>query len=667
MSWVEELPASPTGSEEMQAARYLSDDQIRRFRGAGGKELLERQKTKDRKGVARERFVSRQEETVRLCEDYAGGRVELPSDGDDPWKLLAGSQCRICSRRPLVAYCDKCSLELCGLCATRQGIAAFAWVCLDCECQSDDEDLDQTKLLIACQNDDVQKRTTVVAVPSPQAVSYLSGSIAQRSLGNRDWGAEVAWWAEVKRKDWALHDERPVMPSAALEEVKRTSRENAIETGDSARHGRASSSSCTVGPNKRMTKVKKEPAEEEEEFEEVMIEPLEDGSANAVVAPPVVSQNENTSGRLKRANRPSPTGFGRQEDMVKEAPAVRSEMAGTKLDNELAKRGLATGSLPSTGAAGTAKRVKLGSPRKGGNPGEKCYNSETTLPVSVKSDKRVTVKQEESPSGPAKEDDEQRKQQVDAEGLLRKYDKSTEEGKGDLRGAAKEAESLGEQRKGPVLPWSARKPSPLSGGNQGENLLKIAAHCFSPLVYEEAETATDDDNVFCQVAVERNLHSIPLSVSVLAEVSAVLKLGEFPQTVTHFDRVRQLHLLQGHSWGERLDAVFEEMKVWLEEPVRSPEMTVEVPPERWTAWHDKGCPGMIRETKQPEAGPELWGMGSAFLLTLEEMARPPIGSIIISPAKGQVKIRLPIWADPTLLVVEVKEPALVPANDRLLA
>eukprot|EP00435_Cladocopium_sp_Y103_P075978 s23_g71.t1 len=40
---------------------------------------------------------------------------------------------------------------------------------------------------------------------------YVGGALAQRMLGDKGRHLEMAWWAEIKRKDWGFHDNGPVM------------------------------------------------------------------------------------------------------------------------------------------------------------------------------------------------------------------------------------------------------------------------------------------------------------------------------------------------------------------------------------------------------------------------------------------------------------------------
>ena len=56
----------------------------------------------------------------------------------------------------------------------------------------------------------------MLAQPGMETENDLAGALAERILGDKGRHLEMAWWAEVKRKDWALHGERPVMPFSVM-------------------------------------------------------------------------------------------------------------------------------------------------------------------------------------------------------------------------------------------------------------------------------------------------------------------------------------------------------------------------------------------------------------------------------------------------------------------
>ena len=159
------------GIGQMWAARLLPASQQRRFVGAGGRSVPERRKT--RQEVASKRFQDRQKEVSRAAEDYANGPVSLPREGEDPWSMLAKRPCRLCSRKPVVLLCSRCGVQTCGACISRQTVAPYRWQCLDCSCSSD-ESGEQSRLLVACQNEEVASRRAVLPQPDPEDAEGLA-------------------------------------------------------------------------------------------------------------------------------------------------------------------------------------------------------------------------------------------------------------------------------------------------------------------------------------------------------------------------------------------------------------------------------------------------------------------------------------------------------------
>ena len=87
-------------------------------------------------------------------------------------------------------------------------------MCIDCASPSDVSE-EQNRLLVTCQNEDVADRKLVIAKPDQEG-DGLAAALAKRMTGDPERQAELAWWAEVKRKDWGVLGERPVMPMASM-------------------------------------------------------------------------------------------------------------------------------------------------------------------------------------------------------------------------------------------------------------------------------------------------------------------------------------------------------------------------------------------------------------------------------------------------------------------
>ena len=81
----------------MWAARLLPASQQRRFVGAGGRRVPAGDGGRSGAGITKRRLSQRQAEVTSAAEDYAGGPVNLPKSGTDPWSQLAQRPCRLCS------------------------------------------------------------------------------------------------------------------------------------------------------------------------------------------------------------------------------------------------------------------------------------------------------------------------------------------------------------------------------------------------------------------------------------------------------------------------------------------------------------------------------------------------------------------------------------------
>jgi hypothetical protein len=66
----------------------------------------------------------------------------------------------------------------------------------------------------------------------------------------------------------------------------------------------------------------------------------------------------------------------------------------------------------------------------------------------------------------------------------------------------------------------------------------------------------------------------------------------------------------------------------------------EIPPKLWRVWQEAGRHGFTRSQMQPQAGPELWGMGSAFLLRETELAHLLMGSVSLDLERREVTLLL---------------------------
>eukprot|EP00435_Cladocopium_sp_Y103_P060961 s1539_g22.t1 len=430
---------------------HFPASQQRRFAGAGGTDHATRKRlAKRREELVATRYESRQREVAAAQEDYAAGPVRLKkSDEFDPWSALAQRVCQLCSRKPVLGYCCKCRVELCGACINRMPTAPFKWICLDCACTSD-ESGDQAKLLVSCQNEEVARRDTILAQPGMETEEELAG--AERILGDKGRHLEMAWWAEVKRKDWGLHLDRPVMPHAVMK------------------------------------------------------------------------------------------GY-----------------ADCKFPHQVEE------SLPSAGSGDLRPHDE----------------SDLATVAFVKSE----PKEDDSPSG--------------VEGSLRKKLKT-----GPGRAAEKELQGL----KAPTTPAG----TPAARRGRGDRLPRLC----------------------------RNLEPFLLTPAVIGEVGAVLRAADFASGASYLNEAKQLHLRKGFEWDNAFDLAMQDAERALTRALGPVVKAEEIPPKLWRLWQETGRRGFAWKDMQPDAGPELWGMGSAFLLREIGLAHLLMGSVTLDMGSREATLLL---------------------------
>eukprot|EP00435_Cladocopium_sp_Y103_P010609 s3357_g2.t1 len=485
----------------MWAARLLPASQQRRFAGAGGTDHATRKRlAKRREELVAQRYESRQREVAAAQEDYAAGLVRLKkSDEFDPWSALAQRVCQLCSRKPVLGYCCKCRVELCGACITRMPTAPFKWICLDCACTSD-ESGDQAKLLVSCQNEEVARRNVILAQPGMETEEELAGALAERILGDKGRHLEMAWCAEVKRKDWGFHLDRPVMPHAVMKGY----------------------ADC------------KFPHQVEESLP----------SAG--------------SGDLQPHDEPAPATF------------VKSE---PKEDDS-----------PSGGEGSLRKKLKTG-------PG--------------RAEKELQgLKAPTTPAGtPA-------------------------------------ARSMGPA----VLPCKERARGSAAKALQvasSEKLMQQARINYGEFKYAKSTAIAKESKakLVVQIAEARNLEPFPLTPAVIGEVGAVLRAADFASGASYLNEAKQLHLRKGFEWDNALDLAMQDAERALTRALGPVVKAEEIPPKLWRLWQENGRRGFARKDMQPDAGPELWGMGSAVLLREVELAHLLMGSVTLDMRSRLLSVR----------------------------
>ena len=387
--------------------------------------------------------------------------------------------------------------------------APYKWICLECACGSDESE-EQAKLVVACQNEEVTRRRTILAQPGMETEDDLAGALAERILGDKGRHLEMAWWAEVKRKDWALHGERPVMPFSVMK-------------------------------------------------------------AYAVARPPALDESQEEGGL------PS-AGSGDRHPHGEESPAVADtnealiKMEPKEDDGPLSEEGRG------------AKRRKAGSGKENWVEPVRAPTTPAGTPAA-----RTT--------GPVVAPPKTR-----------------------ARGSAAKALTVA----------------------ASEDLMRQARINYGELVYAKSTAIAKESKarLVVQIAEARNLEPFPLTPAVIGEVAAVLRAADFASGATYLSEAKQVHLRKGYDWDSSLDLAMQDAERALTRALGPVVKAAEIPPKLWRLWQQAGRGGFVRSQMQPQAGPELWGMGSAFLLRETELAHLLMGSVALDLEKREVTLLL---------------------------
>ena len=534
----------------MWAARLLPASQQRRFAGAGGKmDPRAKHKTRSRSEHLQARAKACQTEILRLQEDYVSAPVRTPDDPTNPWKRMADGQCMSCSRRPLATFCHKCGIGVCGSRTIRQEVAPYKWMCIDCASPSDVSE-EQNRLLVACQNEDVQDRRLIVARPDPEG-DGLAAALAKRMTGDSGRQAEVAWWAEIKRKDWGALGERPVMPMASVKRFLQEGR-NKEEKNEGGAEKLEAASSKDPCPHP----VKEEPKGEREENKG----PRRSKSVTAKRK----QESKETLGRSEKARKK----WLDQDEEEEVDDYVKRLIAGYKEEKGNEQKG----------EENSSKEAPEAESRKAEEKDASKMNLGKAPPSR--------------PGGPAQPP------------------------KTRSRGSANKAMEVA----------------------RSESLMKEARLNYGALVYSKSTASAKDSKVklFVQVAEARNLQPFPFTPAVIAEVAAVLRAADFASGATYLAEAKQLHIRKSYAWSEELDLAMQDAERALTRALGPPTKAAEIRPELWSEWTRRGKVGFERKPTQPDGGPELWCLGSAFLLREVELAHLRIGSISVDKESKQV-------------------------------
>ena len=143
-----------------------------------------------------------------------------------------------------------------------------------------------------------------------------------------------------------------------------------------------------------------------------------------------------------------------------------------------------------------------------------------------------------------------------------------------------------------------------------------------------------------QIAEARNLEPFPLTPAVIGEVAAVLRAADFASGATYLAEAKQVHLRKGYQWDSSLDLAMQDAERALTRALGPVVKAEEIPPKLWRVWQEAGRHGFTRSQIQPQAGPELWGMGSVFLLRETELAHLLMGSVSLDLERREVTLLL---------------------------
>jgi len=175
-----------------------------------------------------------------------------------------------------------------------------------------------------------------------------------------------------------------------------------------------------------------------------------------------------------------------------------------------------------------------------------------------------------------------------------------------------------------------------------EDLMKQARINYGELVYAKSTAIAKESKarLVVQIAEARNLEPFPLTPAVIGEVAAVLRAADFASGATYLAEAKQVHLRKGYQWDSSLDLAMQDAERALTRALGPVVKAEEIPPKLWRVWQEAGRHGFTRSQMQPQAGPELWGMGSAFLLRETELAHLLMGSASLDLERREVTLLL---------------------------
>ena len=97
---------------------------------------------------------------------------------------------------------------------------------------------------------------------------------------------------------------------------------------------------------------------------------------------------------------------------------------------------------------------------------------------------------------------------------------------------------------------------------------------------------------------------------------------------------------KGFQWEPALDLAMQDAERALTRALGPAVKAEEIPPKVWRLWQEKRYGGLTRKQMQPQAGPELWSLGSAFLLRETELAHLLMGSVTLDLENREVTLLL---------------------------
>ncbi len=183
-----------------------------------------------------------------------------------------------------------------------------------------------------------------------------------------------------------------------------------------------------------------------------------------------------------------------------------------------------------------------------------------------------------------------------------------------------------------------------------EVLMSKARMNLSELTYAPSTAATKESRgkLYVQIAEARNIQPFPLTPAHggISEVAAVLRAADFVSGYQYLLEAKQLHVRQGHQWDESLELSMQDADGALGRALGPTRKAAEIRPQLWAEWLRKPKNLNVRGSTQPCLGPEIWCLGTAFLLREVELAHLLMSSVSFDLDNRTVTLKLSMSKEP---------------------